>query len=110
MSGIDNADADFTDSIVLSAVEKCGLWTMLDSYLQLLDYEEYNTSKYKDNAAMAVAGKSIDTREKLVRELSEAMNKAKNNTSGTGGGTAAGGADAAERHVSVPCLLYTSCC
>lgn len=106
LTGIDSADSDFTDSIVLAAVEKCGSWTILDSYLKLLDFEEYNASKYKDSAAMAVAGKSYETREKLTSALSSAIASAKSDSSGDGGGGNGGsGTGSASRPVSFPASI-----
>lgn len=102
LNGIGSADADFTDSIVLSAVEKCDSWTMLDSYLMLLDCEEYNDSDCKDEAAIAVAGKSYASRTRLTDALCAAIEDAeagkKNSTGGGGGGSSS-------RPVSVPVPL-----
>lgn len=76
---------------------------MLDDYLQLLDYDGYSDSKYKDNAAKAVAGENIDSRKVLIEMIDNAIAKAKKNAepspSSSGGG---GSSSSSERPVSVP--------
>ena len=99
---IAGADTAFTDCIVLSAVEKCSSWAALDDYLRLLDYDGYNDSKYKDNAAKAVAGEKVKSRAALIEMLDAAITKAKKNaeqSSSSGGG---GSSSSSERPVSVP--------
>lgn len=99
---IKDADTAFTDCVVLSAVKECSSWSMLDDYLQLLDYDGYSDSKYKDNAAKAVAGENIDSRKELIEMLDDAIAKAKKNaeqSSSSGGG---GSSSSSERPVSVP--------
>ena len=92
--GLNDADTVFTDCIVLTAVENTSSWSLLDPYLSLLHYAVYDSSAYKDTAAIAVAGETYQNRTLLMQAINTALNPSQNNqgnNSGNGGGGGGGG-------------------
>ena len=102
-NGLAEAGESFTDTIVLTAVKECRLWSELDKYLELLGLDVYDDSEYKDEAAREIAGKGFDSINTLKSEISDAIESAEDEaedkkSSGSSGGSSGGGA----RPVSVP--------
>ena len=113
---LSNADEAFTDSIVLTAVEKCSSWSLLDSYLNLLPAYSGLGAEAKDKAAYEVVGKTYSSRELLIQAINNAngtQNPAPgpgaspggDNTSPGGDNSGANSYDDGESVVSIPAQL-----